>query len=77
VSSVNAWPIKSRGSRIKVYVDALSQSVDSNSNGWRKTSSRNAPDGTYAAVTGVIRVSDGPTGRNLSLGWAGRQNTSL
>jgi hypothetical protein len=77
VSSVNSWPIQSRGSQIKMYGYALSQTVDSNRNGWSKTSARDAPGATYAAVTGAIRVSGGPTGKNLSLCWAGRQNTNL
>jgi hypothetical protein len=52
VSSVNlnSWPIQSHGSRIQMYGDALSQTVDSNCNGWRKTSAQDAPGGTYAQV---------------------------
>jgi hypothetical protein len=73
VSSVNSWPIQSRGSRIKMNGNALSQSVHSNSNGWRKTGARDAPGGTYAAVTGAIRVSGGPVGRiRVSIGPVGK-----
>jgi hypothetical protein len=60
-----------------MYGIALSQTVDSNCNRWRKTSAQDAPGGTYSAVTGAIRVSSEPMGRYLSLCWVGRQNTNL
>jgi hypothetical protein len=53
-----------RMTQIKTSGDALGQP---NSNGWRKTGSWHAPDGTYTAVTGAIRVSVGPLCRNPSL----------
>jgi hypothetical protein len=75
VSSVKSWPIQSCSSRIKMYGDGLSQSVQSNNNQWRKTvtGARDAPGGTYAAVTGAIQVSGGPAGRiRVSVGPVGK-----
>jgi hypothetical protein len=51
----------SRTTQIKISCDALSKP---NLNGWRKPRAWHVPDGTYAAVTGAIRVSGGPSGRN-------------
>jgi hypothetical protein len=65
-----------------MYGNALSQTVDSDRNGWPKTSARDAPGGAYAAVTGVIRVSGGPTGslRQESeslLGWSAKHKLEI
>jgi hypothetical protein len=50
--------------QIKTSGDGLGQP---NRMGWRKTGTWHAPDGTYTAVTGAIRVSVGPACRNQSL----------
>jgi hypothetical protein len=53
-----------RTTQIKTSGDALGQPK---SIGWRKTGAWHAPDGTYTAVKGAIRVSVRPACRNLSL----------
>ena len=53
-----------RTKQIKTSGGALGQP---NRIGWRKTGAWHAPDGTYTAVTGAIRVSVRPACRNPSL----------